>query len=203
MEGKHIAVQLLGSLARNTHLKGDRDLDLFVFFPKKLSRTEFEKEGLRIGKKVLKGHFWEEAYSEHPYIRGTYKGHDVEIVPTYKIRGIHEKKSSVDRTPFHQQYMEKKMKGKQKNEVRLLKRFLKGIQAYGADTHYNSLSGYGAELLIIKYNSFVQTLKAVSKWKLPLTIDLEKYWKSKAAIKQFRLFFVVWLFAGFFESPIV
>ena len=30
MEGKHIDVILAGSLARNTHLKGDRDIDIFV-----------------------------------------------------------------------------------------------------------------------------------------------------------------------------
>jgi tRNA nucleotidyltransferase (CCA-adding enzyme) len=184
-EGKHVSVQLLGSMARNTHLKGDRDLDLFVFFPKNLSRKEFEKEGLRIGKKVLKGHFWEEAYSEHPYIRGNYKGFEVEIIPTYKIRGTHEKQSSVDRTPFHHQYLEKKLSKKQKNEVRLLKRFLKGIQAYGADTHYNSLPGYATELLIVKYKTFANTIRKITEWKIPLVIDIEEYWKSEQARQKF------------------
>ncbi len=184
-EGKHVSVQLLGSLARNTHLKGDRDLDLFVFFPKHLERKEFEKEGLAIGKKVLKGHFWEEAYSEHPYIRGQYRGFEVEIVPTYKIRGTFEKQSSVDRTPFHHQYLEKKLRNKQKNEVRLLKRFLKGIQAYGADTHFNSLPGYATELLIVKYKNFPNALKQIAQWNIPTVIDIKKYWKKEQALQKF------------------
>lgn len=186
INGKHLSVQLLGSLARNTHLAGDRDLDLFVFFPKKLSRAKFEREGLRIGKKVLKGHFWEEAYSEHPYIRGVYNGFEVEIVPTYRIKGTHEKQSSVDRTPFHNQYLKKKLKKNQEKHVRLLKRFLKGINAYGADTHYNSLSGYAVELLIIHYQTFSNAIAAMAQWKPPIFIDLEKQWKKKDALSRFN-----------------
>ena len=91
MEGKHIDVVWAGSSARDTHLKGDRDLDIFVLFPQKLSREEFEKEGLRIGKQVFKGHEWEEAYSEHPYVRGMIYGFEVEIVPSYKISDASKK----------------------------------------------------------------------------------------------------------------
>src|SRR3989338_9755683 len=96
MEGKHIDVILAGSLARNTHLKGDRDIDIFVLFPKHLSREEFVAEGLRIGKRVLKGYKWFEAYSEHPYLRANVDGYDVEIVPSYKIANASELKSAVD-----------------------------------------------------------------------------------------------------------
>ncbi len=55
IEGKHVDVVLAGSIARGTHLKGDRDIDLFVLFPEELSREEFVKEGLKIGKKVMSG----------------------------------------------------------------------------------------------------------------------------------------------------
>ena len=61
--GSHVDVMLCGSNARDTHLKGDNDLDIFVLFPEKLERQEFEKEGLRIGKKVFRGHTWEKAFS--------------------------------------------------------------------------------------------------------------------------------------------
>ncbi len=67
--GSHVDVMLCGSNARGTHLKGDNDLDIFVLFPEKLSRQEFEKEGLRIGKKVFRGHKWEKAFSEHKHRR--------------------------------------------------------------------------------------------------------------------------------------
>ncbi len=99
INGKHVDVILAGSIARQTHLKNDRDIDIFVMFPEHIEREEFEKEGLRIGKLVFKGHKWEKAYSEHPYIRGNIRGFDVEIVPSYKVKNSEEIKSAVDRTP--------------------------------------------------------------------------------------------------------
>lgn len=183
--GKHVGVTLVGSLARNTHLRGDRDIDLFVFFPKHLSRKQFEQYGLSIGKKILKGHFWEQAYSEHPYIRGTYKGFDVEIVPTYKVNHAHQKMSSVDRSPFHNQFLQKKQTKSHKQNARLLKQFLKGIKAYGADLHYNALPGFGVELLIQHYKTFPAALRAISKWKKTVLIDIAKKTEQKKALLQF------------------
>ena len=37
MEGKHSHIEWCGSSARGTHLRGDRDLDLFLMFDEKLS----------------------------------------------------------------------------------------------------------------------------------------------------------------------
>ncbi len=165
MEGKHSHLEWCGSSARNTHLSGDRDLDLFLMFDKELGEKELETEGLRIGKEVFNGNKWEIAYSQHPYVRGEIKGFDVEIVPGYIVKSGKEKKSAVDRTPFHNKYLLAKMKAKQKQEVRLLKQFLKGINAYGADLKNQALPGYGVELLILKYGSFDRALQKISKWK--------------------------------------
>ena len=53
IEGSHSHLEWCGSSARNTHLKGDRDLDLFIMFDKKMSEKELEYEGLKIGKKNI------------------------------------------------------------------------------------------------------------------------------------------------------
>lgn len=164
IKGKHLHVNWCGSSARNTHLRNDRDLDLFVMFDRELNEKELEKEGLKIGKLVFKGKKWEKAYSQHPYIRGIYKGFDVEIVPSYKVNSGTEIKSAVDRTPFHNKYVLNKMNEGQKQEVRLLKQFMKGIEAYGADLKNCSMPGYALELLIIHYENFENTLKEISKW---------------------------------------
>ncbi|MFH1752151.1 MAG: CCA tRNA nucleotidyltransferase [archaeon] len=185
VEGKHVKVILAGSTARNTHLKNDRDLDLFVLLPEKLSRTEFEKEGLRIAKKVLKGHKWEEVYSEHPYVRADYKGFEVDIVPTYDIKDTSQLKSAVDRTPFHNEFLLKALTIKQKDEVRLLKKFLKNLQAYGADIKANSFSGYLTELLVLKYGSFEKVLTNASEWKKGTLIDLTNNWHEVNARQKF------------------
>ena len=183
--GKHLDVMLCGSNARDTHLSGDNDLDIFVMFPEKLSRKEFEAEGLRIGKKVFRGHKWEKAFSEHPYIRGVIEGFDIEIVPSYKVSKAELKQSSVDRSPFHNAFLKKNLKEKQKGEARLLRQFLKGIKAYGADSKSSSVPGYVVELLTLEYKSFMNAIRAISEWKQGEVIDIEKYWGKGEARRLF------------------
>ncbi|MFA5357407.1 MAG: CCA tRNA nucleotidyltransferase [archaeon] len=164
IDGKHSHVEWCGSSARGTHLLGDRDIDLFVMFDQKISDAELEKEGLRIGKAVFRGKKWKKAYSQHPYIRGVFEGFDVEVVPSYIVEHGHLKKSAVDRTPFHNRYLLKRLNEKNQKEVRLLKQFMKGIGAYGADLKNNALPGYGIELLVITYGAFENALKQISNW---------------------------------------
>lgn len=191
MEGKHVEVVLAGSVARDTHLKGDRDIDIFVLFPKELSREEFEKEGLRIGKSVFRGHEWEKAYSEHPYIRGIIQGFEIEIVPSYKIKHPEEMLSSVDRSIFHNSYLLKKISEKHRKEIRLLKQFLKGIKCYGAEIGASSVPGYVAELLVLEFGSFLECLKAAREFKKGTVIDIEKHLEEKTAGEKFGHHFIV------------
>ncbi len=165
MPGSHIKAEWLGSSARNTHLKGDKDIDIFVLYPLNISRKQFEKEGLNAGKKVFQKGSWEKKFSEHPYIRGTFKGFEVDVVPGYVVKKSSERLSAVDRSPLHHAWLKKHQKTKHKDETRLLKAFLKGIDAYGAKLKFNSVPGYLTELLIIKYGSFNKTIKQISKWK--------------------------------------
>jgi len=181
IKGKHSHLEWCGSSARGTHLRGDRDLDLFIMFDKELSDEELENEGLSTAKKIFKGYKWEKAYSQHPYIRGIIKGFEVELVPSYIVNCGAEKKSAVDRTPFHNRYLLERMNDKQKNDARLLKQFLKGIGAYGADLKNCALPGYGAELLILYYVTFENTIKAISEMKEGKIID---FFDSEEKAKQ-------------------
>jgi len=168
---------IVGSTARNTFIRGDRDIDIFVFFPQNTPRKEFEKKGVELGKKVLSGYSPTVHYAEHPYVRGLVDGFKVEVVPCYKV----EKKiiSAVDRSPLHNEYLKAAMKEGQKNDVRLLKQFLKGTRLYGADQKTHGFSGYLCELLILYYGDFKSALEAVSKWKLPIVLDFDKHDYSK------------------------
>ncbi|MCX6803418.1 MAG: hypothetical protein NTY48_02490, partial [Candidatus Diapherotrites archaeon] len=69
-------------------------------------------------------------------------------------------------------YLLEKLSENGKQEARLLKQFLKGINAYGADLKNCSLPGYGVELLIVKYGSFEDVLRAISKWEKGIVITL-------------------------------
>ncbi len=181
-KGPHVGAVLAGSIARETHLKGDRDLDIFVFYSPTLSREKFQSAGLKLGHLIFGKNFHEEAYSEHPYVRGVIDEYKVEIVPTYKVEKAHEKLSAVDRTPFHAAYMQKKLSDKQKGEVRLLKQFLKGISAYGADVKMQGVPGYLVEILILHYGTFEKALEGMSAWRDPTVIDLEKYYANSPAV---------------------
>ncbi len=178
IKGKHIGTELVGSISRNTHLRGDRDIDIFVFYPENLSRKEFEKEGLRIGKLAFKGHECWEEYSEHPYIKGIINGFEIEIVPSYKVKKASELKSAVDRSPFHKKFLEPRLKDSMKQDVRLLKAFLKGVDCYGARIEKEGFSGYLTEIIILKYGSFDKTLKGISEWKPGIALSLTGKGKS-------------------------
>ncbi|MFA4907945.1 MAG: CCA tRNA nucleotidyltransferase [archaeon] len=179
VKGKHVRAVLAGSLARNTHLRGDKDIDLFVMFPKELPRKEFEKEGLRVAKKAFAKTKWQVDYGEHPYLKTVFLGHELEVVPSYDVRSASEKQSAVDRSPFHNAYLLSRMGKGQEGEIRLLKKFMKGIGCYGAELKTRGFSGYLCELLVLANGTFAKTLEAARKWKSGTIIDIEKQWKSK------------------------
>jgi tRNA nucleotidyltransferase (CCA-adding enzyme) len=157
---------LAGSYLRDTWLPDKKEFDIFLLFPESTPREKLEKGGLELGKKVvtaLKGKYTI-AYAEHPYVRAHIRGFDVDIVPAYKVISGDKIKSAVDRTPFHNKYLAEHLTVGMAPDVRLLKRFCKGLGIYGADTKTEGLSGYLAELLIIHYGSFKGFVKKVAAW---------------------------------------
>lgn len=172
--GNHLTAIVAGSFGKDTHLKDKKDFDILVLYPPSLDKESFIQEGLSLGQKVFKGHFWEKAYSQHPYIRGIIEDHKIEIVPAYKIEVNQPIISAVDRTPLHLMFVEKNMSSSQKDETRLLKHFMKHVGCYGADTSVSGFSGYLCELLILFYGDFLTTLKNSSNWKQPIKFTLIK-----------------------------
>ncbi len=191
MKGGHVRAELVGSIARGTHLRGDNDLDIFVFYPEHMERSEFERAGLAAGKAVFRGHKYEKAYSEHPYLRGKIGGYEVEIVPAYDIKSAEGRKSAVDRSSLHNKYLIAHYKEGQRSEARLLKQFMKGVKCYGADLSANGFPGYVAEQLIIKYGNFIGAVKAAADWKHGEVVDTEGYWEPEDARKKFNSHFIL------------
>ncbi len=161
----------VGSTARGTWLSGDRDIDLFVRFPTSLDRAELEEYGLVVGRAVLPdGH---EEYAEHPYVTGTVDGFDVDLVPCYDVESASETRSAVDRTPFHNAYLRERITDDLARDVRVFKRFLKAIGAYGSNLRTRGFSGYLTELLVLEYGGVVPLLEAAGDWNPPVTFDPE------------------------------
>ncbi|RJS75682.1 CCA tRNA nucleotidyltransferase, partial [Candidatus Bathyarchaeota archaeon] len=116
---------------------------------------------------------------EHPYIQAEIDGFTVDFVPCFKLESADKVVSSVDRTPFHTLYVKSRITEKTKNEVRLLKRFMRGIGTYGAEIKIGGFSGYLCEILILYYKSFVNLLTAASDWRKQEIIDLEGYYTNR------------------------
>jgi tRNA nucleotidyltransferase (CCA-adding enzyme) len=159
----------VGSTARDTWVAGDRDVDLFVRFPPELSRERLEEYGLRVGHSVLPD--GREEYAEHPYVTGEFESFDVDCVPCYAVTSATEARSSVDRTPFHTEYLRGRLDGESAAEVRLAKGFLKGVGVYGSDLRTRGVSGYLTELLVLEYGGFRGLLEAARDWVPPVQLD--------------------------------
>ncbi|MBE6527352.1 MAG: CCA tRNA nucleotidyltransferase [Thermoplasmata archaeon] len=169
--GIDAGLSFVGSYAKGTFLDGN-DLDLFIMFPRDVPKETMVDTGLKIGEDVLHGHH---EYSEHPYSSGYWEGVDVDLVPCYRMEPGEKLLTSVDRSPLHTRYVISKMSDAQKDETRLLKAFMKGIGAYGAEPENRGFSGYLCELLILKYGSFLGTLEAAAEtWKEGFSITIEE-----------------------------
>jgi tRNA nucleotidyltransferase (CCA-adding enzyme) len=163
----------VGSTARETWLAGDRDIDLFVRFPTTLDREQLEEYGLRIGREVLPaGH---EEYAEHPYVTGEFRGFDVDLVPCFAVEDATAIRSAVDRTPFHTTYLEERLDAELRGDVRVFKRFLKGIGAYGSDLRTRGFSGFLSELLVLEAGGVRPLLSAAADWRPPVRLDPEDH----------------------------
>ncbi|NPA47708.1 MAG: CCA tRNA nucleotidyltransferase [Thermococci archaeon] len=161
--GLSVIPRFVGSLAKDTYLAGDHDVDLFLAFPLETPIEELRREGLKLGEEIgkrLDG--YEVAYAEHPYVRARYRGVSVDLVPCYDVRSWRDVRTAVDRSILHTRWVNDNLNGRN-NEVRLLKRFLKGIGAYGSEIYVRGFSGYLAEILTIEYGSFVEVLNQAGR----------------------------------------
>jgi tRNA nucleotidyltransferase (CCA-adding enzyme) len=167
-----VKIELVGSIAKDTYIKDDLDIDIFIKFPTDYKKEKIGEKALFIGRSILKN--TEESYAEHPYIRGYYEEYKVEIVPCYKIEKVSQKLSAVDRTPLHTKYVKENLPEKNKSDVLLFKQFLKGIGCYGAEAEIEGFSGYLCEILIIRYGSFRNLISNAVNWKMGEKIAFTK-----------------------------
>lgn len=170
----------VGSTARDANLKNDHDIDIFLRFEKETDRDMLKELGLKLGKDVINyfnGKSWIE-YAEHPYVSGEIGKFNLDIVPCYDIENCEKIISAVDRTPLHNEFLLNAYENNDlSNDIRLLKKFLKGLGIYGSDLKTAGFSGYLCELLILKYGGFLNLLSAVQTWKPKHSIVLNEIYE--------------------------
>ena len=178
LRSKKIVAEVMveGSVAKDTWLAGERDVDLFMLLSTKYSKEDFPRV-LDVVKDFV-GRGWREVYAEHPYVEADLKGYTVDFVPCFKIRKADEVVSSADRSPLHTAYVKVHLSEAMKDDVRLLKRFMHGTNVYGAEIKVKGFSGYACEVLVLSYGSFLEVLKAASKWMHGHIVDVEEFYED-------------------------
>jgi len=163
-----------GSYARGTWLKGSHDLDFFLLYPVDLPRDKLETTAIRSASEAMSGFPINLRYAEHPYVESFVDGVRVNVVPCYDV-APGEWQSAADRSPYHTKYILSKLDDNLRLQVRLLKKFTKSIEVYGAEVKIQGFSGYVCEVLTIKYGSFVGALEEFTKLKPGQVISTEPF----------------------------
>ncbi|MEM3482975.1 MAG: CCA tRNA nucleotidyltransferase [Candidatus Micrarchaeaceae archaeon] len=193
-----VEIRVVGSLAHGTNLRGSSDIDIFLLFSKKKAKSTITKEGLEYARKIAgKGDTVRIKYAEHPYARVYFSSMNAEadIVPAYKIDNIEEMATAVDRSPMHSDFIIKRLTDKQKDEVRLLKQYMKSHGLYGAEVFTGGFSGYLCELLVYYFGSFESVLGFFASSTLPIVLLPEKVRvnrvETEELVKRFNSQFIV------------
>jgi len=160
-----LQVEFGGSYAKGTWLPEKADIDIFIKFKKTTPEKKFITIAKKIGFDSMKKFKPYVRYSEHPYVEAHIKDTRVNVVPCYDVPSGRWK-SAADRSTFHTRFMLESLTGEMKNDVRLLKEFLKSNGVYGAEIAKQGFSGYVAEVLVWNFGSFEDVIKKISKIKL-------------------------------------
>jgi tRNA nucleotidyltransferase (CCA-adding enzyme) len=185
-EGVNAIVRVEGSVAKDTWLSENLDIDIFMRLPTSIPRKNLGDVGLKIAKKAAGDAKQVERFAEHPYLEIFIDSYRVDIVPCYDAKPG-EWQSATDRTPYHTDYIKTHLGKELRGEVRLLKKFMQGIDVYGAELKVGGFSGYLCELLIMKYGSFAQTIRAFAQYNRRVVIDIEGFYADRG--KELSLLF--------------
>ena len=185
---RDFTVSIQGSVAKDTWLPGDRDIDIFIILPRdyidKIRDGSITNDLISIA--VENNINWNIRYAQHPYVQLLINEFEIDVVPCIRISPGEKPLTAADRTPLHTEFVNNKL-GQRTTDVRLLKAFFKSVGVYGAEIKVQGFSGYVSELLIIYYGSFLDTIKAISNWSTKhVFIDMTGTYSERDAIRRFK-----------------
>ncbi len=169
-------VVLGGSIAKNTYLRDDHDVDIFVCFDKSYENTKLSD----YLEEILRQFKPERIHGSRDYFNFFYKGVKVEIVPAYHIKNYKEAENITDMSPLHVDWVLAKLKHNPSlpDEIRLAKMFCKANDVYGAESYIRGFSGHVLDILLVFYQSFIELLKNAVDWREREVIDVENHYKG-------------------------
>ena len=168
-----------GSFAKKTVIKKKvYDIDIFLRFDKKYGDKISD-----LTEKLLKRFRKTNIHGSRDYFNIKINSSlFLEIIPVIKIKKPEEAKNITDLSFFHVNYIKKKFPKKVLDEIILAKSFCHTNNCYGAESYIKGFSGYGLELLIYHYGSFLKFIKEMEKVKEKVVIDIDKKFKNKQEI---------------------
>ena len=173
---KNAKAVLGGSGAKGTWLK-TFDADIFI----KFDYSKFKDKSDEISdilEKFLKKNFKiKRLHGSRDYFQIRHGKFTFEMVPILGIRNAEQAKNITDVSPLHSEFVLKHKK--LIDDIRLTKQLFKSAGVYGAESYICGFSGYVCEILTIYYGSFLNCIKAISKWKEKEVIDIKNYYKNK------------------------
>ena len=176
-----------GSIAKDTFLKNDHDVDLFVRFALHYPDNELSELLQKILKIAFPKQHIDRIHGSRDYYQFTLKELDYEIIPVLKIHksNFHEAKNITDFSPLHVEWTGGKIREHSElaDEIRIAKQFCKANNVYGAESYINGLSGHIVDILVIHYGSFLSLIKKFASIeevsiKKPIIIDTDSLLKN-------------------------
>ncbi len=162
---------------KQTHLRGTSDLDIFIGLNPSDYSTLIQLSS-KDRKKALKDLFlsyvnewfipateaagysnYQLSYAEHPYLMISHEGYEIDIVGCFDLGYDqllqHGPITAVDRTPWHSKIIAEKLNDTQKNDVRLLKKFLQTNFVYGDKNTLGrfGFTGFSSEVLMLHFGN--------------------------------------------------
>jgi tRNA nucleotidyltransferase (CCA-adding enzyme) len=174
-------VRLDGSVAKDTWIRDHADVDIFMRVSPQLSKSQLRDICLPPASRALRPHKVVERYAEHPYIESTVSLGEwgdlrVNVVPCFKVEKGNWL-SATDRSPFHTEYIRRNLAEAQRDEVRLLKAFMRGIGSYGADIRTGGFSGMLCETLVVSRGTFQHVVWGFTRPQE--VVDVENYYAGR------------------------
>ncbi|HSU73015.1 MAG TPA: nucleotidyltransferase domain-containing protein [Candidatus Binatia bacterium] len=175
-QGVKARVILGGSFAKDTWLKGDYDVDIFVAFDEKHAQDNLSD----LLEKAMKQWKAERVHGSRDYFQ-IHGDINYEIIPVLDIEKASDAQNVTDFSPKHVAWVNRNAKGLT-DDIRLLKKFCKAQKVYGAESYIRGFSGHVVDILIIHYGGFLKLLRAARGWKPKTVLDINKVYKGKALL---------------------
>lgn len=165
-----------GSYAKNTFLKGDHDVDIFVKFALEYDNLSDLLE------KILARYKTKRVHGSRDYFQIKKGKITYELIPVLDIKKPEDAKNVTDFSPLHAKWVNKNVKGL-RDDIRLIKKFCKSNNLYGAESYIKGFSGHVLDILTIYYGGFLEFLREARNWDKREVIDFYDHYKGKALFK--------------------